>query len=110
MTSRIKQWYANVKVGFLLNTEFARLEHSMFLVTQDRLQNLNNDEEYWQVAPVVAVLFSYYNTDSHSNIRVLQLCLGYLSDNSANSEFATLLLEDFRLIAQKVGAVSLNLQ
>ncbi len=94
--------WLNFKVSVQLNRKFSVLEVGMQKVLEDRSHNLNNHMYYCYVAPVIAQLFYYYNSDIKA-IAVLSKCVDYLQAESARNPVAKQLLDDFLQIANTAG-------
>lgn len=94
--------WLNFKVSIYLEKKFSILEIGMQKVLEDRAFNLNNHMYYCYVAPVIAQLFYYYNSDIKA-ITVLSKCVDYLQSESSRNPVAKQLLDDFIEIADTAG-------
>lgn len=95
-------WLQRARVSIQLSKLFSVYERGMANVLQDAEANRNNSAYFSQTAPLMAVLFHWYNSDLPA-YRVLELSVEYLQVNAQQNPVAKLLLQDFLVLAGQSG-------
>lgn len=99
--SKCNTW-TNFRISIALEKQFTSYEKAMLKVTQDREDGAVSPMYYGYIAPVLAQLFQYYNSDI-SAFEVLCQSIEYLQTLHSANPMGEILLKDFLEIADKVG-------